>query len=296
MAPSTKAKTWGELAHPIRSDVPESGLPAWKDNAYLGFWDPTNEVYGAVHVSTSPNAEGRRARASVSVRGRSAEVVEDLEPGSFSSDSIAFDLDGRIEVRAAQLTADLELAPRFVPGDYSASEVVPPLVEGEPLRHLQQAAAVTGGVAVGSEESGVDGLGMRDRTWGFRDESASMPEYIGVIVGFPDRLLTVMRFARVGGGDRTAGFVLADEATEATGLTEIARDASGLFAAAQVSLAGGERFELRTTARSGGFWVPMGWERTGPTMSAYDEFVAIRSGDGEVGHGIVEQGIVRRLS
>jgi hypothetical protein len=39
----------------------------------------------------------------------------------------------------------------------------------------------------------------------------------------------------------------------------------------------------------------MGWERSGPTLSAYDEFCALRTADGAVGFGLVEQGIVKRL-
>jgi hypothetical protein len=53
-----------------------------------------------------------------------------------------------------------------------------------------------------------------------------------------------------------------------TELTQIARDASGLFAAAEIAIEGHERVTLRATRRTGGFWVPMGWERVGPTMSA----------------------------
>jgi hypothetical protein len=40
----------------------------------------------------------------------------------------------------------------------------------------------------------------------------------------------------------------------------------------------------------------MGWEREGPAMSAYDEFLEVRTGGGDVGHGLVEQGFIRRLS
>jgi hypothetical protein len=40
----------------------------------------------------------------------------------------------------------------------------------------------------------------------------------------------------------------------------------------------------------------MGWERIGPTMSAYDEFLEITTGTGRVGYGLVEQGIMRRLA
>lgn len=43
------------------------------------------------------------------------------------------------------------------------------------------------------------------------------------------------------------------------------------------------------------FWVPMGWERRAPVMSAYDEFDRIRATGGATGVAITEQGVVRRL-
>ena len=289
-------KEWGGLAQPIREDDPGEDKPAWKDNAYLCFWDPGNEVYGVVHVSTSPNAEGRRARASLSVDGRSAEVAEELEPGSFASDSISFGLDGRIEAQTPELTAALELTPRGEPGDYTKTDIVPPLVEGEPLQHFQGAVLVRGTVVVGDRSVEVDGVGMRDRTWGYRDESAAWPEYFGLIADIDGRLLTIMKLARTDGTARTAGFLLGDEPVRADELSGLTRDASGLFAAATVGTAEGETLEIRMTDRPAGFWVPMGWERQGPTMSAYDEFLTLRTADGKIGHGMVEQGIVRRLS
>lgn len=289
-------QSWDALAHPIRSDGPGSDRPPWKDNAYLGFWDPGNDVYGVVHVSTSPNAEGRRARVSLSVRGRTAEIAEELAPGTFASRSIEFGLEGRVTVRAEDLRADLALAPRSVPGDFGPTGIIPSLLDEEPLQHLEQAASVTGVVAVGAEEAPVDGLGMRDRTWGYRDESVGMPEYIAVIVEIGGRLLTVLKFARDDQSVRTAGFLLGDEAVEAPELSRIRRDASGLFAGGTVTLEGGDRIELTTTARPAGFWVPMGWEREGPAMSAYDEFLEVRTRDGDVGYGLVEQGFIRRLT
>lgn len=287
---------WGELAHPIRATSVADDAPPWKDNAYLAFWDPERGVNGVVHVSTSPNASGRRARASIQIGGASAEIAEDLEPGTFTSDSIEFDIDGRVSIRATELSAELELIPRGPAADYSVGSLIPELVPGEPLQHFQQAAIVRGRVSAGDAESEVDGVGLRDRTWGYRDESQMWPEYIGLIADLDGALLTVMKFAATDGSSKAEGFLLADEPRKATALTDIARDASGLFAGANVALDGGETLVLRVARRTGGFWVPMGWERVGPTMSAYDEFLELRTADGRVGHGLVEQGIIRRLT
>jgi len=287
---------WTVLAHPIRTDHPGEGKPPWKDNAYLAFWDPASGVNGVVHASTSPNAEGRRLRASIAVGGASAEIVEEPAAGSFTTASIAFDLDGQITVDAPGLQAELTLIPRGVPADYTAGKIIPELVPGEPLQHYQQAAIVTGRVIVDGVEAAVDGVGLRDRTWGYRDESAMWSEYIGVIADLDGELLTVMKFAGVDGSSRAEGFVLGDSATRVTELTNIARDASGLFAACEIVIDGKDTLALRATRRTGGFWVPMGWERIGPTMSAYDEFLELRTGTGRSGYGLVEQGIIRRLA
>lgn len=288
---------WGELAHPARLDSPAAHEPPWRDNAYVCFWDAANEVNGVVHVSTSPNAEGRRARASISLRGVVVEVIEDLAPAMFVGESVAFELDGRVRVRADGLEADLDLAPCGRYCDYSPSGVFRSLDARRPLAHYQSATTVTGTVVAGDERSAVEAFGMRDRTWGFRDESATISEHIVVLAEIDGRLLTVMKFRHADGSTATAGFVLSDEEPVAvTELCEITRDAAGLFAGASVVVAGEERLDLRARERTAGFWVPVGSERQGPTMSAYDEFVTLQLGDGRRAHGMIEQGIVRRLA
>ncbi len=293
------ASTDRTMGHPIRQDSPDAPF-AWRDNSYLGFWDADAGVYGSVHVSTSPNAPGRRARASVSVGGRSAEVVEELAPGTFTGEQIDFGLDGRITVRAAHLEADLQMSARSVIADYSAGGVLSDLVPGEPLQHLQQAVEVAGGVAVdgigGRAEATVRGRGLRDRTWGYRDESVSMHEFAFLILGLPDRDITVIKFLHGDGSTPAHGFVLdtrAATATEFHGL-DLTWDASGQVCCADLAF-GAESLTVRRTATVGGFWVPMGVERRGPAMSCYDQFVAVETSAGEQGHGIFEAGIIRRL-
>lgn len=287
---------WGHLAHPLRADDPGANAPPWRDNAYLAFWDAHSAVIGVVHVSTSPNAGGRRARASAAIGRISAELVETLPPASFASESIVFSLDGHVQVRGEQLRADLRLAPRGAAADFTAGRAIPELVEGQPLQHFQQAATVTGTLSVHGADAEVKAVGLRDRTWGFRDESAMWPEYIAVAVDIDGEMLTVLKFALSDGSTKADGFVLGERARRVEDLTEIARDASGLFAGAKVAFSDSERLALRATRRTGGFWVPMGRERTGPTMSAYDEFLEFATSDGRSGHGLVEQGIVRRLT
>jgi hypothetical protein len=290
----TLTSVWGPLSEPIHTDPLPGGRPAFRDNAFLGFWDRSGEAFGAFHVSTSPNAEGRRARFSLSAGGRSTEIVEPLEPYSFQSPSIAFDLDRRIAVDGPGLAGELTCTPVFAVADYSKGSIIPPLVPDEPLQHFQQAARVQGRFTVDGRHVTVDGFGFRDRTWGYRDESVSIAEYMALTAVFDDFAVTSMRFLSAEGTDRTEGYRLGAVA-EPVAAMGVTRDASGLLVAGHLTLAGGEALEVRVTGRLGGFWVPMGWERRGPTMSAYDEFDRARTDGGADGVTLTEQGVVRRI-
>ena len=290
----TLTSVWGPLSEPIHTEPLPKGRPAFRDNAYLGFWDRGGEVVGAFHVSTSPNAEGRRARLSLAAGGRVTEVVEPLEPYSFTSASIGFDLDRRITVDGPGLAGELTCTPLFALADYSKGSIIPPLIPDEPLQHFRRAARVQGRFSLGGRDVTIDGFGIRDRTWGYRDESVSIAEYIAVTAVFDDFALTTMRFVGADGTDRTEGYRLGETAEPVAALG-VTRDASGLLAAAHLTMDGGAPLELRVTGRLGGLWVPMGWERRGPTMSAYDEFDRARSSDGAEGVTLTEQGVVRRI-
>jgi hypothetical protein len=293
----TDLSVWGPLAEPVHGPVP-AGRPPWKDNAFLNFWDPEQEVFGCAHVSTSPNAHGRRARVSVSVRGRVVELMEELESGSFRSPSIAFDLEKSVTVESPRLSWTLYSEPLYELADYTAGGVIPPLIPGEPLRHYQRAACVHGEIVLDGETITLAGArGFRDRTWGYRDESVTWSEYAAFLAVFDDHALTAMRFHSPDGADATEGYLLGALGQPPRPVTGIAitRDASGLAAAARFALEDGSELELRSLGRVGGFWVPMGWEREGPAMSSYDEFTPVRTDRGAAGFGMFEHGIIRRL-
>jgi hypothetical protein len=168
------------------------------------------------------------------------------------------------------------------------------LDKAQPLMHYQRAATVTGRLIVDGTAFELEGFGFRDRTWGSRDESASVAEYFGYMWVFPSFAMSSMRLLGGEGADSTLGFHLAADAV-AVKSNSITRDASGLFAASRIELVDGRIIDVRAVARSAGFWCPMGWERSGPTLSAYDEFCSLRTSDGEEGFGLIEQGVVKRL-
>lgn len=282
------------LSQPVHDLVLPQGSPPWRDNAFLLFWDPTAEVYGSAHVSTSPNGAGNRARFSLSVAGELFEVVEALEPHSFAGPSLSFDVvNNAVQVYAADLLGALELRPRFEFADYAASGIFPSLVGSGPMHHYQQGVSVVGEIRAGGRTISVNASGLRDRTWGFRDEALSMQEYVALVASFPDHTLTVMRILSADGSDRTEGYKLSSTREPITGFA-VTRDASGFLVEASLS-GSSEGFDVTVTSQRAGLWVPMGAVRRGPAIRAYDEFVALRTSDGQEGFGVVEQALVHRL-
>ena len=289
---------WGPLSEPIHTDAAGPQDPVWKDNAFLAFWDLNRRVFGSVHVSTSPNGSGgRRARCSVLLGdrgGRMVEIVEDLERGQFRSPSISFGLDGTIAVDHADLTVRLVNAPLYAPADYSTTDLIPPLVPGKPLQHFQQGCTVRGTIEASGEFYDIDGSGMRDRTWGFRDESAQWIEYAAVVGLFDGTFLTAMKFLNADGGMRSDGFVIDGSGSRNVTDIRFRRTAAAQFLAATLTLDDGSVRTITMINRSAGFFVPMGAETDGPAFGTYDDFMTLDC-DGTRGAGFCEQGIVHRV-
>jgi hypothetical protein len=287
---------WGPLATPLHPKVP-ANRPPWKDNAYLAFWAPDARLIGVAHVSTSPNAEGRRARLSLSVEGRVVEIIEDLDPVTFTSASLSFGFTEMISIDSPRISGTIFSTPLFDTADYGRRSLIPPLVEGEPVQHFQQAAEVNGTLTVDGRPVAFAGRGLRDRTWGYREESTNLDEYIAILLVSDDWALTAMRFRGTNGVDLSEGYALGTGADEQPRVMSInvTRDAAGLFAGATVTTAAGTATSLTRIDSLGGFWVPMGWTKRGPAMSAYDEFVRVRTAEGDIAVGVIEHGILRRL-
>jgi hypothetical protein len=296
--PDLTESDWGPLSEPLHTAIPESGLP-FRDNAFLCFWDREAQVCGVFHASTSPNAEGRRARLSLDLGGDVVEIVEDLEPGTFTSNSLSFDLQNRVTVQHPRVTGELQFRPRFALADYNVTRVLESfgVVREQPPTHFQRAAAVTGWLTVDGRRQPIRGDGFRDRSWGLRDESANLAEYVGYMWVFSDFAITVARMLGTDGGDHTLGYRLGKHGAQRIEAITVTRDASGLFVGTRITFAdNGGHLDVRTSDRVAGFWVPMGWERTGPTMSAYDEFGTLHTSESHRGFGMVEQGILRRIA
>jgi hypothetical protein len=288
--------------HPLNEPVHDVGVPdqPYRDNAMFSFWDPAASVWCMIHCSTSPNLEGRRARCTISVDGRTAEVIEPLQRDSLSSPSIHYGLGEAFRVSTREISVNVTADLRFRTADYSGGSVIPTMVEDHPLQHFQQGVRVTGEVRVRDDVRRVNGFGFRDRTWGFREESTMLSEYVAILTCFETFDLTAMIFRDTAGRELTHGFVLSGgDPVEVHRISEVVRDPAGLFVGAELGLADGSTRTLRTTARHPGFWMPMGWERTGPAIASYDDYVSLTctdpSGAAENGGGFVEQAVVRTL-
>lgn len=285
---------WGRLSQPIHTGAATTDAP-WRDNAFLAFWDAGQDLFGVAHVSTSPNAEGRRARFSVVLAGHVMELMEPLEPGSFSSAHISFDVvHNTVTVDAPDLQAHLAMTPRFVCADYSPTGLIPDLVADEPLRHYQQGADITGQLALGSNRVTVTGQGWRDRSWGPRDESAAWAEYVAVVACLPDFDLTVMKFRAMDDKRTIHGFLMYPDRTVTVNGMDLCRDGSGLVSGAVLTTVDGVTLTMQMHSARGGLWVPMGAGGPPPTFSAYDDAADIEV-DGRAGAGFSEQGILRLL-
>ncbi|HEX9684089.1 MAG TPA: hypothetical protein VGA13_13475 [Acidimicrobiales bacterium] len=287
---------WGGLAEPMHPDAAGPDDPRWGENAYLAFWAGNEDVFGVVHVITSPNAEGRRARCTLSIEGDFAEIHEELEPGSFTSDSVSWDVgrvDGLIEVDHPSMGIEVTLAPRFDVVAFDPYSVAPSLEGRDPLVHHEAFCELEGRVRVGDSWRPIQGRGFRDRTWGFRDESASVIEWVGVLASFDDFDTMMIRFLW-DDGFRDDSFFSTQQGTTQLDDFHVARNPAGRGKQARLGVADGPELTLDVVESLGIAWCPLGSERDGPSISAFDEFVTFEC-DGARGRGIVEQGILRRV-
>ena len=188
------------------------------------------------------------------------------------------------------------MRPRFLGHGYDAG-ILPDLDVDFPLSHFERGASVVGEVRVGELTAPVHGNGYRDRTWGLRDESASIAEYAAVLLAMPEFNVALAKFMDNDGNERSHGVLMYEDRTEPVSDIGYCRDASGLITGASYTDANGLITHLSMQRARGGFWLPMGTGGPPPTMSAYDDAVDawIDGEPGTRGAGFTEQGVLRRL-
>jgi hypothetical protein len=287
------AFAWGPLETAIHDEDRLPGAPPWKDNVYIAFWDPEAEVYGCAHFSTSPNAEGRRARLSFTAEGHAVEVVEPLDRGTFTSASLDLNLSGCVRVDHPRLQGEIRFRPISAWADFSAKAL--PTMNDEPIQHLQISVSAEGDLTFDGRAVRHRGEGIRDRSWGYREMSVNMPEYIWYFARFDDHSITAFKFRHLDGRVISDGFILGAEAHRVVTDVGVTRDASGLSSIGHLTLEDGTELDLHSGERVAGFWLPMEWDRRAPMMSAYDEYRPLLTGDGRQGFGVIEHGQIRQL-
>lgn len=286
---------WGPLAEPMHPDVviaPDD--PPWRENAFLAFSDRAQRCFVVVHLQGGRTEAGMFARVSVLQDDHLTEIYEPLGPWTFASEHVTFDLAGRVQAKTADLELDLTLTPLREPVDYSRSAALPGLKKAEPLQHFEQAGTFTGSVSTKWGALDLSGTVIRDRTWGWRQDIANWTEYYASFFSFDDFDLAVMKFCTTGGDVPAHGAFVGSR----TGIVEasrvVRRDGTGTIVEFEVDLADGSSKTLYLGRPEARIFCTLNDPQAHAALTAYDDLVEIRTDDGAVGFGIMEQGILRR--
>jgi hypothetical protein len=292
-----RGEQWGPLATPIHHDVvpiDDDGTP-WRDYALFCWWAPDSDVYVMTHHMSSPDPSfPGRTRVSAWAGGTSFELIEIPDRGTYRSKHISVELAGRLVVDHPELRLDATLDPMYQPIDFHALKGLPSNRADRPLHHYQQPQRATGTVTVRGERRDFDGVGLRDRTWGYRNESSQWEEYQYLMADVGDQFLVFWKLKGISGPQIDLALLLADDGQQQLEHFMFARNGSGLLNDVEVRLPTGT-VSIQIAERPVGFWVPQGGRQTGPTFSAYDEFVRLTLGDGRRGSGLATYGILRKL-
>ncbi|MGY4099397.1 DUF7065 domain-containing protein [Nocardia sp. R16R-3T] len=289
-------ETWGLLATPIHNDEKPHDLNGmtWRDYALFCWWDPAAEVYVMTHHMSSPDPDTPgRTRVSATVGDRSFEVIEQNPTGVYDSESITLDLGGHLTVDHPQLSLDVAFSPMYQPVDYHKTGGQPTLTPETPLHHYEQPLTARGSVTLKGDTRKFDGVGLRDRSWGYRSESAQWTEYQYLMVDLEDCFLTLVKMKGNVDPQLDLGVVQTDGNQENVTFSW-AFNGAGLFNDVTVQLPSGE-LKLEIVERPAGFWVPMGWRQTGKVLSAFDDFVLMKTSDGRDVAGLATYGVLRQL-
>jgi hypothetical protein len=294
---TTDLGRWGALATPIHqgmAPVDDAGIP-WREYCLFCWWDPAADVYVMTHHMSSPDpAFPGRSRVSAWAGGKSFELIEPTHPDSHSSDHVDVDLDGRLIVRHPELRLDVTFDPKYQAIDFHAAKGLPSARADQPLHHFEQPQQATGSITVRGETRSFHGVGLRDRTWGYRSESSIWDEYQYLMADLGDEFLVFWKLKGARGPQIDLAFRMTDQRQEQIEQFAFARNGSGLLNDVEAGLPDGT-VTIEIVDRPVGYWVPQGGRQTGPTFSAYDEFVHLRLSDGRRGAGLATYGILRKL-
>jgi hypothetical protein len=294
--PATDSRgPWGPLAEPMHAGK-EIGPddPPWRENIFLSFADRAQRCFVIAHLQGGKTGAGMFARVSVVHDDHLAEIFEPLGEMTWSSEHVSFDPQGPLHAESDVLRLDLTMTPLRVPVDYSPSGALPGLNRAEPLQHFEQAGRFSGSVWTPSGgELAVNGSVIRDRTWGWRQEIASWNEYYASFFSFDGFDLAAMKFSTRDGDVPAHGALVGRRTGEVVSSAVRRRDGTGTITSLGLTLADGSALTVELGRPEARIFCPLN-DPTGPVaFTAYDDLVEVRLGDGSVGFGIMEQGILR---
>ena len=286
---------WGPLAEPLHVDkqiAPDD--PPWRENCFFSLNDREQRCFIIVHFQGGRTDAGMFARVSILQDDHLTEIYEPMDAMTFSSEHVSLDLSGRITAKTDEVELDLTLTPLRVPVDYSPSAALPGLKKSEPLQHFEQAGRFTGSVSTKWGALELSGTVIRDRTWGWRQDIASWTEYYASFFSFGDFDLAVMKFCTPDGDVPAHGALVGARTGEVVGAEIIRRNETGTIAEFEVSLEDGSAMRLHLSKPEARIFCPLNDPKGPAALTAYDDLVEIRTDDGAIGFGIMEQGILRR--
>jgi hypothetical protein len=251
---------------------------------------------------TSVNGEGRRARVAAVVDGVLHEITQPLpllargaDPMVYESEAIRAHLAGHVRAESPGFTVDLVWEPLRAAADYTGGETLPSIEGTEPLQHFQRSAVVRGRISTERGEREIEGVGVRDRTWGRRDEAQSWLEFYACFLVFDDFDVATMKYRSPHHGDRIDGYLpgLERSVRQAHAVRNAAADLRGL----DLTLDDGSELTVRVVG-SPPARMPLHVgpdDGKVPNFGCYDEVVVVEAGDGSIGIGTFQQGYILGL-
>ena len=287
---------WGPLAEPLHVDKQiAADDPPWRENCFFSLNDREQRCFIVAHFQGGRTDAGMFARVSILQDDHLTEIYEPLAAMTFASEQVAVDLSsGRITAKTDEAELDVTLTPLRVPVDYSASAALPGLRRSEPLQHFEQAGRFTGSVSTKWGALELSGTVIRDRTWGWRQDIASWTEYYASFFSFEDFDLAVMKFCTPDGDVPAHGALVGARTGEVVGAEIVRRNETGTVVEFEVAVEDGSKMTLHLGKPEARIFCPLNDPKGPAALTAYDDLVEIRTDDGAVGFGIMEQGILRR--
>ncbi len=205
----------------VHVDYPREDPTPWKENwGFIGI-DRENDVIVIFHISLERNKKRARFSNFHKVGGEKYynqvyldidENFTELEHGRIKVDFVKPFEEIRITDKGDGYAADITFTNRFDAYDYAAQrkdKTPTGTNKSMNIRHYEQALHVNGTFVKGGETRIIKGLGYRDHSWGYREDT-QLDGWNWIWAHFPDSLVHVSRM-RLDDRNLTVGYVTGPE-------------------------------------------------------------------------------------